>query len=178
MVMVGTVDTDWVVYPPPGRPYCARRQSRAFVRAMTDPRLPSRRSFTVAVWLTIAVLAGVVGFTAVTGFVDRMALGWSAALVAAGFVNSWLSRSPRMLAAIAEATAASRRLFIAGAILLVVQVLRAERVHRQPESRRLGSHAVAPLAVDPLVCLVVLGRGAHGARGAQPLRGVGLPAAA
>ena len=42
---------------------------------MADTHLPARRAFTVAVWLTIAVLAGIVGFTAVTGFVDRMVPG-------------------------------------------------------------------------------------------------------
>ena len=90
---------------------------------MAGTRLSGRRSFTAVVWLTIAVLAGVTGFTAFTGVVDRMGHGWAAALCAAGTVTWWLSRSPHLTAAIAEATAASRRLFIAGALLLVVQVL-------------------------------------------------------
>ena len=70
------------------------------------------------------MLAGVVGFTAFTGVVDRMGQGWAAALVAsAGAVTWWLRRSPTLTAAIAAATPVSRRLFIAGAILLLVQVL-------------------------------------------------------
>ena len=90
---------------------------------MADPHLPSPRSFTIAVWLTIAVLAGIVGFTAFTGVVDRMGQGWAAALASAGLSVWWLGRSHHLAAAIAEATTASRRLFIAGAILLLVQVL-------------------------------------------------------
>jgi alpha-1,2-mannosyltransferase len=90
---------------------------------MADTHLPGRRAFTVAVWLTVAVLAGIVGFTAVTGLANRMLQGWGAALFAAGMANVWLDRRPQRKAAIAQATAASRRLFIAGSILLVVQVL-------------------------------------------------------
>jgi len=90
---------------------------------MAETPLPTRRAFTVAVRLTIAVLAGIVGFTAVTGLTNRMFPGWAAALWAAGTADWWLSRRPSLMAAIAEATTASRRLFIAGAILLVVQVL-------------------------------------------------------
>ena len=90
---------------------------------MADTRFPVPRAFTVAVWLTIAVLAGIVAFTAVTGFVNRMVQGWAAALCAAGVAIWWLGRSARVTAAIAEATTPSRRLFIAGAILLLVQVL-------------------------------------------------------
>ena len=90
---------------------------------MADPPLPPRRAFTVAVRLTVAVLAGIVAFTAVTGLVDRMAGGVGAAVWAGGMAYWWLGRSPAMTAALAEATTASRRLFVAGAILLVVQVL-------------------------------------------------------
>ena len=90
---------------------------------MAETPLPTRRAFTVAVRLTIAVLAGIVGFTAVTGLTNRMFPGWAAALWAAGMADWWLSRRPSLMAAIAEATTTSRRLFIAGAILLVVQVL-------------------------------------------------------
>ena len=90
---------------------------------MADSHLPGRRTFTVVVWLTIAVLAGIIGFTAFTGFVDRMVQGWAAALCCAGIVTWWLSRRPQMAAAIAAATPVSRRLFMPGAILLLVQVL-------------------------------------------------------
>src|SRR5688572_29109322 len=90
---------------------------------MDDTSLPGRRAFTVAVWLTIAMLAGIVGFTALTGFVDRMVQGWAAALCAGGVVTWWLSRSPMLAAAIAAATPVSRRLFMAGAFLLLVQML-------------------------------------------------------
>lgn len=90
---------------------------------MADTPLPPRRAFTVAVWLTIATLAGIVAFTAVTGLVDRMVGGLGAAVWAGGMAIWWLGRSPAMTAAIADATTASRRLFIAGAILLVVQLL-------------------------------------------------------
>jgi alpha-1,2-mannosyltransferase len=90
---------------------------------MADTRLSDRRSFAVAVWLTIAVLAGVVGFTAFTAVVDRMAQGWAAALCAGGAVVWWLRRNGWMTSAIPTATATFRRMFIAGAILLLVQVL-------------------------------------------------------
>jgi len=90
---------------------------------MADLPLPPRRAFTVTVRLTVAVLAGIVAFTAVTGLVDRMAGGVGAAVWAGGMAYWWLGRSPAMTAALAEATTASRRLFVAGAILLVIQVL-------------------------------------------------------
>src|SRR3954470_22631179 len=90
---------------------------------MAETPPPTRRSFTVAVRLTVAVLAGVVAFTAVTGLVDRMAGGLGAAVWAALMANWWLGRSPAATAAIAAATTASRRLFIAGALLLLVQLL-------------------------------------------------------
>ena len=80
MVMAGTVDTDRLVYPPPGRPLYSDGHATLVV-AMADTYLPGRRAFTVAVWLTIAVLAGIVGFTALTGFVDRMVQGQGAAFV-------------------------------------------------------------------------------------------------
>ena len=50
---------------------------------MADTTPPGRRAFTVAVRLTVAVLAGIVAFTAVTGLVDRMAGGLGAAVWAA-----------------------------------------------------------------------------------------------
>jgi hypothetical protein len=90
---------------------------------MADTPLPTHRTFTVAVRLTVAVLAGIVAFTAVTGLVDRIAGGVGAAVWAGGMAYWWLGRSPAMTAALAEATTASRRLFMAGAILLLVQVL-------------------------------------------------------
>jgi hypothetical protein len=90
---------------------------------MADTRPSSPRWFTVAVWLTTGALASVVAFTAVTGLADRMVQGWAAAVCAAGLTGWWLGRSPRMASAIAQATATSRRLFVAGAILLLVQVL-------------------------------------------------------
>src|SRR6187455_962890 len=90
---------------------------------MADTRLPSRPAFTVAVWLTIAMLAGEVGLTAVTGLVDRMVQGWAAAVFAAGMAVWWLGRSPRVAAATAAATAASRRWFVVGAAALLGQLL-------------------------------------------------------
>src|SRR6188472_3236541 len=90
---------------------------------MADPPLPPRRAFTAAVRLTVAVLAGIVAFTAVTGLADRMAGGGGAAVCAASMAFSWLGRSVAMTAAMAAATTASRRLFVAGAILLVVQLI-------------------------------------------------------
>ena len=75
---------------------------------MAEPP-PTRRTFTVAVRLTVAVLAGIVAFTAVTGLVDRMAGGLGAAVAAASMASWWLGRSPAMIAALAAATTASRR---------------------------------------------------------------------
>ena len=107
-----------------------------------------------------------------------MGQGWALRSVAAGMADWWLGRSPAMMAAIAEATTASRRLFIAGAILLVVQVLALSAFIVNPN---LGVWAATPWRPWQSIhsCVSsVLGRGAHGDHGAQPLRGVGLPAAA
>src|SRR4051812_9593508 len=81
------------------------------------------RAFTGCVWFTTAILAGIVGFTAMTGLVDRMAQGWAGALIAAGLVNSWLARSPAFRAAIADASPAARRWFTVGAVAVVGQLL-------------------------------------------------------
>src|SRR4029450_9154262 len=92
MVLVVTVDTDWLVYPPPGRRLVRLNRPATLVVAMADTHLPGRRAFTVAVWLTVAVLAGIVGFTAVTGLANRMLQGWGAALFSAGMGHVGLAR--------------------------------------------------------------------------------------
>ncbi|MEO5819326.1 MAG: glycosyltransferase family 87 protein [Vicinamibacteraceae bacterium] len=88
----------------------------------TSPRTGDRL-FTGCVWLTTATLAGIVGFTAATGLVDRMGQGWAGALVAAGLVNSWLSRVPAFWAVIAAASPAARRWFTVGALVLLPQLV-------------------------------------------------------
>jgi hypothetical protein len=90
---------------------------------MTPDSPTGARAYVLAVRLTIAVLAGIVGFTALTGVVDRLALGWAAALAAAGMAVWSIGRLFPVRAAIAEATPVSRRLFIAGAGAVLGQLL-------------------------------------------------------
>ena len=103
------------------------------------------------------MLAGVVGFTAFTGVVDRMGQGWAAALCAGGAVTWWLSRSPTLTAAIAAATPVSRRLFIAGAILLLVQVLALSAFIVNPNLGVWTATPWRPWQSIALVCLVGTG---------------------
>ena len=55
----------------------------------------------------------------------------------------------------------SRRLFMAGAILLLVQLLALSAFIVDPNVGVWAADVVAPVAVGALVCLVVLGGGAR-----------------
>jgi hypothetical protein len=78
--------------------------------------------FVVAVWLTAATIAGIVGFTAAAGIVDSMPLAWTAGLAAAAGMVAWLRRAvPASTLALVPAWA--RRAFLVGALLLVPQLL-------------------------------------------------------
>ena len=80
------------------------------------------RPFVVAVRLTAAAIAALVGFTAAAGVVDSMPLAWTAGLAAAAAMVVWLRR--RVPAGtLTTVPAWARRAFVVGALLLVPQLL-------------------------------------------------------
>jgi hypothetical protein len=86
-------------------------------------RPTSWRPFSLAVWLTSATLAGLVAFTAMAGLVDAMPLAWVVALAAGITTIAWLRRRPNITEALAAVPRWARRLFVAGAVLLISQLL-------------------------------------------------------
>lgn len=83
----------------------------------------SHGPFTLAVVTTVGVIAGLVGFTAAAGLRDSMPLA-AAAGVAAAAIASWRLRARlRHADATASAPPWARRLFVAGAVLGLVQLV-------------------------------------------------------
>jgi alpha-1,2-mannosyltransferase len=89
---------------------------------MPETRFTGARPFAVAVRLTAAALAAIVGFTAAAGVVDSMPLAWAGALAAAATMVVWLRRSVPA-ATLTAVPAWARRAFVMGALLLVPQLL-------------------------------------------------------
>ena len=94
---------------------------------MTDTRPTGPGPFTVAwrvfVWLTIALLTGIVAFTAAAGVIDSMPFAWTAAL-AAGALTAWRCAASRRLAAgTAAAPRVFRLAFVAGTLAVAIQLV-------------------------------------------------------
>ena len=80
------------------------------------------RPFALVVQATVAVLAGIVALTATAGLRDSMPLAAIAGVVAAALATWWLRRRPEARA-FASVPGWAQRLFIAGAALLLLQLL-------------------------------------------------------
>lgn len=78
--------------------------------------------FTRVVLAVAGVVAGIVGLTASAGLVDAMPIAWIAAVAAAALTVRRLSR-PDARAVIAAASRGYRLAFVAGAVLLLVQLV-------------------------------------------------------
>ena len=89
---------------------------------MADSRRADAALFTRAVSLTIALVAGIVAFTASAGVIDSMPVAWIAALAAAGAAG-WRSATHRpFLASLSSVPRPFRVAFVAGAVLCAAQL--------------------------------------------------------
>ena len=89
---------------------------------MPETHSAGARPFDVAVRLTAAAIAAIVGFTAAAGVVDSMPLAWTASLAAAAAMVAWLRR-PVPAGTLTAVPVWARRAFVVGALLLVPQLL-------------------------------------------------------
>ena len=89
---------------------------------MPQPHPSGSRPFALAVWVTVAVLAGMTAFTASAGLVDTMPLAWAAAAAGAA-ASVWGLRRPAVDTILAAASPGSQRWFMAGAAAVVGQLL-------------------------------------------------------
>lgn len=90
---------------------------------MSTPEVSPPRWFVLAVWSTVAVLSGIVGFTAAAGLLDRTPVATVAGLVTAAAAVAWLRRQPDVSAAIAGVPHQHRGVFAMGALLLLGQLI-------------------------------------------------------
>jgi alpha-1,2-mannosyltransferase len=90
---------------------------------MVDIRLAGNRPFTLFVYLTVAILTGIIAFTAAAGVVDSMPIASVAAAGAIGAMLVWLRRHAGLADALARVPPVYRRVFIVGAVAAVGQLL-------------------------------------------------------
>jgi hypothetical protein len=89
---------------------------------MTDTRPAGAILFALAVYLTVALLAGIVAFTATAGVIDSMPVAWIVALAAAGAAG-WRSATHQpFVANLSSVPRPFRVAFVTGAALCLVQL--------------------------------------------------------
>ena len=98
--------------------------------------------FRIAVWMTAAVLLTVVVFVAVAGLVNQMAVASACAIAALAVAAALIRRRlDGYDAALATVPPYARHLFIAGAALLLVQILPIGAYDRPAERGKADSPA-------------------------------------
>ncbi len=90
---------------------------------MTSAVTTGVRPFALVVYATTASLGGIVAGTAAAGLRDSMPLALIAGAVASAVSVWWLRRQPEAANGFADVPGWARRLFIAGAVLLLVQLV-------------------------------------------------------
>ena len=90
---------------------------------MVDVRLAGNTPFTLFVHLTVAILAGIVAFTAAAGIVDSMPIASVASVGAIAAALVWLRRHAGVAGALARVQPVYRRVFVVGAVAALGQLL-------------------------------------------------------
>jgi hypothetical protein len=117
---------------------------------MDDVRLAGNSPFRLFVYLTVAILAGIVAFTAAAGVVDSMPLASVLAVGAIAAALVWLRRQTGLAGALLAGSQPRvppvyRRLFIVGAIAAVGQILALTVFIIDPNVAAWRPHLWAPM---------------------------------